>query len=1587
MAFLESIIKTITGQPRTFSYISPKSSVKTPETYSTSFYHPFNAKETKANPDGIGALGVKVQFGDVAISDRTRLDELKQKAKIGKFEYITVPELKNVETKYGKGVFRIADVTAKKANIKHLDFVSDNLYGDKPYGTTSFEKLIGNKNFSIIKEDSSSDILKKYGISDKQIKIDQSPVKTSVSDVIKGLPAAAKKVGGEIYNTIGGVLIPGATPEELRSPSFLGQVIKGLPSATKETAKQLSRPEGVGEAVLGAARGVSDSITDIIINNFVSKEDREGTRTEVQRILDKYIAPVEGDIMKGFQIGGTAAPFVAAGGIGGEAGGFLGKLVGGTTGKVTGSAIGNIAGFVGAGQSTLPKESDAELRAIQATKDLAMLGFFHYGSKAFTEAKNIIKKGIKEGNVGLTIKNVGRKPISVFGEQRTQLGWALNEINKGNKIPKELEPLIEEFNQDSVHQIGKDIIQKVGPGKYKILFGEDTFSKEALADVWPAKDYVDVKDWRLLQEGQGVEPEQYLGAFNRQVSKGEPVLYKNKIALLEDFYDNATAKIKTSDGEIVVNADEIKIAPVNLSADQKSQLAELKGATLFGAKEISIGTKKISMEGKTKPGVVTEKVIPKKIDQVETVKYKGEDIPVIGEIDSKTGRVKYFDDPADIESLAKIEEELSDIGDMPADLRAEIEAEIKGEVAGGDIIGDIVSGKLKMRPPSGDVKTDWMESIGKGNYARIFGGGKFAKTPDEVATDMGIAESGLISNVAERLGVKKVKPSKVKATKLPEDYIPRKYTPKEMRIANIKEAEAKKITSQLKRDIEALGGYNNETLIKDLNEIAGYDFKSMDDLMAEINKEAKIVKQPRIKTTGNRDVDILIRRVELMQRKDLSRAQKEAIKKLHTIAKPSPATTFYRAEERNSWIRAIKEMQDVKKLSNMTVSRIKNRLGIENIRLADQPKLQRLYDFLTTLKEGDSFLSEKQLKALSDLLKDVKDADLIPKRVIFDMFGETTEIMNGLITGKIANELIPTVDIKEGHPIVKRIVENADASIVRAEKEIQRRNEKLNEMLLKAEKSRRPKLKLGEKVKRFLIPQNKEIFKALSGEKVDLTVEERAVVAYLKNFFNKVKEDLELEKYRKHYITHLEKPLTEKIVNEGLMRAVYDVFSLRKKETIPISIMLELDNIIGSEKFFKFAMERKGGVNPTTNIRRIIHEYSSLYEMKKALDAVLPEGQAVTKLLLQNKTAVWMKKFLQNLKGRGLDYEFRRGKMGWLSKVADQIIDVGYVKLLGLNYWSALKNLAAGEANSFIYQDLKTYLTGKKRMIENPRKAIKMAQEYGALEGMYADYATIGAIGKLKKLESLSMIGQKAGEYEIRASIFAGELTPEEWASGKISSKRYEQIRDTIAITQGIFSKTQSPLWVQAWYGRLFFQMNRWRITNSMLIRRLVLNSVKEQRSGVRLGKATKQLSKAFILYGIGMYLNYELGKAGYKKAAQVAESMAQVIQSTIELLTLKPIIDSLSDNPTFSVLKELSFSIQELANYIRVPGQEEPRTLDFQQGLEKTWIAPVKTIEDITGAEETSTPKANDILKKYNIKGSTKTNKADEILKKYNIK
>lgn len=207
----------------------------------------------------------------------------------------------------------------------------------------------------------------------------------------------AKGTVGSLYDIAGGIVLPGATHDELRNPTLLKDTIFSLPKGAFDVAKDVvTHPiKSAQGAVGGAARGISDEVTNIITNLFVPDKDKSATAAQIKETLDKYLTPPESKLTEGFDTAGHAAPYILAGGAAGEVGGTVGGRLAGTTGAKVGGVVGNTTGFLAVGQASMPTDSTLAQRAERATQDLVALGLFAAGSKGFEIAKNRIYEGMK----------------------------------------------------------------------------------------------------------------------------------------------------------------------------------------------------------------------------------------------------------------------------------------------------------------------------------------------------------------------------------------------------------------------------------------------------------------------------------------------------------------------------------------------------------------------------------------------------------------------------------------------------------------------------------------------------------------------------------------------------------------------------------------------------------------------------------------------------------------------------------------------------------------------------------------------------------------------------------------------------------------------------------------------------------------------------------------------------------------------------------------------------------------------------------------------------------------------------------------
>jgi len=227
----------------------------------------------------------------------------------------------------------------------------------------------------------------------------------------------------------------------------------------------------------------------------------------------------------------------------------------------------------------------------------------------------------------------------------------------------------------------------------------------------------------------------------------------------------------------------------------------------------------------------------------------------------------------------------------------------------------------------------------------------------------------------------------------------------------------------------------------------------------------------------------------------------------------------------------------------------------------------------------------------------------------------------------------------------------------------------------------------------------------------------------------------------------------------------------------------------------------------------------------------------------------------------------------------------------------------------------------------------------GLLDGSYVAIARTTVPGKIVNLlNKIAFIGMQGGEYEIRGSYLLGELTKEEWKTGNITPERFREILDGIAITQGIYTKTDSPLFVQTAPGRMVVQFGRWMITDLMLVRRTIRGMKTEWRAGNKTGPNTGKLLKMLIISTLALYFGFQLAKAGFKTASKIVKAAGENINVIFNTVTGKIIYQAIADNPTLQMFGELVYSGQLLSWYLGLI--QKPFPIEINKPIWDTWIS-----------------------------------------------
>ena len=453
-------------------------------------------------------------------------------------------------------------------------------------------------------------------------------------------------------------------------------------------------------------------------------------------------------------------------------------------------------------------------------------------------------------------------------------------------------------------------------------------------------------------------------------------------------------------------------------------------------------------------------------------------------------------------------------------------------------------------------------------------------------------------------------------------------------------------------------------------------------------------------------------------------------------------------------------------------------------------QVQEFADALDHYHDGDVFLSERELET-------VDRTDLAG----IATWREAKERLSAEIGVSI--EELETIKVKEwddykwdtslaeSNPFYKMLVTETTRKLLEADLRVHEIENQTFELARKSEASQ--DRTLAEKA----VPSDPQIMdyiEALPEEKdllaEDMTKEQLDYAHYIQSYFQIAREYLiktkAMERGRENYFVHVRKTFLENVKDKGLLAAFRGLYQSYVEDEATFNIMDDdTGDILPLEKFFQFAMQRTGGMEPTTNVTRAFLTYVTTMEKKISLDELIPKmdiyAQSITPeiytprgLEIDRSLKKFVNKFINNKKGR---------RIRWIAKQGG-VIDVTTRGLrtfttmidLGLSIPTGVAAFVGEQAANFEMLGTAAYVKGNKRISTKKGKAI--LKKYEAFIGRSA-WEEFTAPGKqITERVSTGLFGL-FHEASVLANkqFLLGSITPEEYNNGELSTERLAEMK------------------------------------------------------------------------------------------------------------------------------------------------------------------------------------------------------------------
>ena len=520
------------------------------------------------------------------------------------------------------------------------------------------------------------------------------------------------------------------------------------------------------------------------------------------------------------------------------------------------------------------------------------------------------------------------------------------------------------------------------------------------------------------------------------------------------------------------------------------------------------------------------------------------------------------------------------------------------------------------------------------------------------------------------------------------------------------------------------------------------------------------------------------------------------------------------AIKRQAMNELIQQIQD----KELNVENLRKAMKLPTMKNMTVEHIRKLDEALKPFQKGDEFLSVRKLEVVDRTeLKGIKTWREARERLAKKLNVSVEKLQN--IEVSEFDRFRYDTALAERNDFYKMMVEEPAKRMLVSEAEYLH----IEKNLLALAKKLPKKGIIGR-----LIPQQKNIRKFMEtpinkrGD-IEMTSAEIGVVNFMTKHFDDARNylvQMEAMKLGKdNYFTHIRRGILEAVKEDGIIKAVKEVFSVYKLEEQVFNILdQQTGEILAMDKFFKFAMHRTGELVPTENTIRAFLAYMRTFKKKQALDEIVPlidiyahsltpRGTTKKGVLLHSNLIRFTKEWLNTQKGRHITLVAKQN--GKIDGVLRSIKMFTSLRDLALNIPVSVATEIGEQVTTYQLLGKKKYLLGKIR--QNTKQGKVIIEKYRNLVGKNPWAELVEPAKEIgdRLMEGIFILFRDAST-RANKTFLLGSLSKQELQSGTIDSARLASLRTELGRYRQV--KGMTSIIGATPEGKAYTQYKKWAI-------------------------------------------------------------------------------------------------------------------------------------------------------------------------------